>query len=74
MRDFVAYRVKYCAHPHAGDRWCIYPSYDFTHCIVDSLENITKIAELYQVPLILRKGKEHYMYVEDLKAVITYKA
>ncbi|KAK4530938.1 hypothetical protein CCYA_CCYA06G1795 [Cyanidiococcus yangmingshanensis] len=41
MRDPVAYRIKYAAHPHVGDRWCIYPSYDFTHCLVDSLEWVT---------------------------------
>jgi len=41
MRDPVAYRVKYVPHPHAGDKWCIYPMYDFTHCICDSIENIT---------------------------------
>ena len=41
MRDFVAYRIKYMPHPHAGDTWCIYPSYDYTHAICDSLENIT---------------------------------
>ena len=29
------------SHPHSGDKWCIYPTYDYTHCIVDSLENIT---------------------------------
>lgn len=40
MRDFIAYRVKYCSHPHVGDRWCIYPSYDYTHCLIDSLEDI----------------------------------
>jgi glutaminyl-tRNA synthetase len=39
--DIVAYRIKYTPHPHVGDRWCIYPSYDYTHCIIDSLENIT---------------------------------
>ncbi|ELR22833.1 glutamine-tRNA ligase [Acanthamoeba castellanii str. Neff] len=39
--DHVAYRVKFVPHPHAGDKWCIYPSYDFTHCICDSIENIT---------------------------------
>jgi glutamyl/glutaminyl-tRNA synthetase len=33
----VAYRVMYTPHPHSGDKWCIYPTYDFTHCIVDSL-------------------------------------
>lgn len=41
MRDPVAYRIRYVPHPHAGDKWCIYPTYDYTHCIVDSLENIT---------------------------------
>ncbi|KAL6007508.1 Glutamine--tRNA ligase, cytoplasmic [Asimina triloba] len=33
--------LQYTPHPHAGDKWCIYPSYDYAHCIVDSLENIT---------------------------------
>jgi glutaminyl-tRNA synthetase len=41
MYDLIAYRIKFTPHPHAGDKWCIYPSYDFSHCIVDSLENIT---------------------------------
>lgn len=41
MRDFVAYRIMYVPHPHVGGGWCIYPTYDYTHCIVDSLENIT---------------------------------
>ena len=41
MRDPVAYRIKYVPHPHAGSDWCIYPTYDFTHCLNDSLENIT---------------------------------
>ncbi len=41
MRDFVAYRIKYVPHPHAGNKWCIYPTYDYTHCLNDSLENIT---------------------------------
>eukprot|EP00340_Litonotus_pictus_P005894 CAMPEP_0170525050 /NCGR_PEP_ID=MMETSP0209-20121228/10508_1 /TAXON_ID=665100 ORGANISM="Litonotus pictus, Strain P1" /NCGR_SAMPLE_ID=MMETSP0209 /ASSEMBLY_ACC=CAM_ASM_000301 /LENGTH=806 /DNA_ID=CAMNT_0010814091 /DNA_START=113 /DNA_END=2533 /DNA_ORIENTATION=+ len=41
MRDPVAYRIKYAPHPHAGDKWCIYPTYDYTHCLNDSLENIT---------------------------------
>jgi len=38
--DPIAYRIKYCAHPMTGDAWCIYPSYDFSHCIIDSLEHI----------------------------------
>lgn len=41
MRDTVAYRIRYIPHPHAGEKWCIYPTYDYTHCIIDSLENIT---------------------------------
>jgi len=40
MWDQVAYRIKYTPHPHAGDTWCIYPTYDYTHCIIDSLEHI----------------------------------
>lgn len=39
--DPVAYRIKYAHHARVGDKWCIYPTYDFTHCINDSLENIT---------------------------------
>jgi len=41
MRDLVIYRVRYVPHPHSGDKWCIYPTYDWTHGIVDSLENVT---------------------------------
>ena len=40
-QDPVAYRIKYTPHPHTGSDWCIYPTYDFTHCLCDSLENIT---------------------------------
>jgi glutaminyl-tRNA synthetase len=38
--DPVAYRIKYTPHPHTGAAWCIYPSYDFSHSIIDSLEHI----------------------------------
>ncbi|GAB2286771.1 Glutamine--tRNA ligase, cytoplasmic [Dionaea muscipula] len=41
MYDLIAYRIKFTPHPKAGDKWCIYPSYDYAHCIVDSLEDIT---------------------------------
>ena len=40
-QDPVAYRIKYTPHPHAGDKWCVYPTYDYTHCLCDSIENIT---------------------------------
>lgn len=41
MRDPVLYRVKFAHHHQTGDQWCIYPMYDFTHCISDALEGIT---------------------------------
>lgn len=41
MRDPSIYRIKYTPHPHQGDKWCIYPLYDFVHCISDSIEDIT---------------------------------
>lgn len=37
MRDPVIYRVKFAHHHQTGDKWCIYPMYDFTHCISDAL-------------------------------------
>ena len=40
-QDPVAYRIKYAHHARTGDKWCIYPTYDFTHCLNDSLENIS---------------------------------
>eukprot|EP00041_Stephanoeca_diplocostata_P012800 m.215364 g.215364 ORF g.215364 m.215364 type:complete len:783 (+) comp19095_c0_seq1:55-2403(+) len=39
--DPVAYRIKFCAHHRSGDKWCIYPTYDYTHCLCDSFEDIT---------------------------------
>jgi len=41
MRDPVFYRIKREHHHRTGDAWCIYPMYDFAHCISDSIENIT---------------------------------
>lgn len=41
MRDPVFYRIRKIAHHRTQDKWCIYPTYDFTHCICDSLEGIT---------------------------------
>ncbi|KAL3851861.1 hypothetical protein ACJMK2_015562 [Sinanodonta woodiana] len=40
-KDPVAYRIKFTPHHRSGDTWCIYPTYDFTHCLCDSYENIT---------------------------------
>lgn len=41
MRDPAIYRIKKAAHPHTGTTWCIYPMYDFAHCIEDAIEGIT---------------------------------
>ncbi len=41
LRDPVIYRIRYASHYRTGDAWCIYPLYDYAHCISDALENIT---------------------------------
>ena len=41
MRDPVIFRIKHASHHRTGDAWCIYPMYDYAHCISDSLEEIT---------------------------------
>lgn len=40
-QDPVAYRIKFLPHHRTKDKWCIYPTYDYTHCLCDSIENIT---------------------------------
>jgi glutaminyl-tRNA synthetase len=45
MWDLIAYRVLLAPHQRTGDRWKIYPTYDFTHCLVDSFENISYVAK-----------------------------
>ena len=39
--DPVLYRIKFCEHHRTKDKWCVYPTYDFTHPLCDSIENIT---------------------------------
>lgn len=41
MRDPVFYRILHTAHPMTGGKWCIYPMYDYAHCVSDAIENIT---------------------------------
>jgi len=41
MRDPVLYRIRHAEHHHTGDKWCIYPMYDFAHCLSDYVEGIT---------------------------------
>ncbi|WP_025041070.1 glutamine--tRNA ligase/YqeY domain fusion protein [Nitrosospira briensis] len=41
LRDPVIYRIRHIHHHRTGDKWCIYPMYDYTHCLSDALEKIT---------------------------------
>lgn len=41
MRDPIIYRIKFADHHQTGSKWCIYPMYDFTHCISDAIEGVT---------------------------------
>jgi len=41
MRDPLLYRIRHSEHHHTGDKWCIYPMYDFAHCLSDYIEGIT---------------------------------
>ena len=41
LRDPLLYRIRHTAHHHTGDAWCIYPLYDYAHCLSDSIEGIT---------------------------------
>ena len=41
MRDPVMYRILHASHPHVGDKWCVYPTYDWAHGQSDSIEKIT---------------------------------
>jgi glutaminyl-tRNA synthetase len=41
LRDPVLYRIRHASHHHTGDAWCIYPMYDYAHCLSDSIEGVT---------------------------------
>jgi glutaminyl-tRNA synthetase len=41
MRDPLLYRIRHTAHHHTGNAWCIYPLYDYAHCLSDSIEGVT---------------------------------
>ena len=69
MRDSVAYRIRYTAHPHSGDKWCIYPTYDYTHCLVDSIENITH--SLCTLEFEIRR-ESYYQVLKDLDVYQPY--
>jgi glutaminyl-tRNA synthetase len=41
LRDPAIYRIRHISHHRTGDKWCVYPLYDYTHCISDAIERIT---------------------------------
>jgi glutaminyl-tRNA synthetase len=41
LRDPILYRIRHAEHHHTGDRWCVYPMYDFAHCLSDYIEGVT---------------------------------
>ena len=41
LRDPILYRIRHASHHQTGSQWCIYPTYDYTHCISDAIESIT---------------------------------
>ena len=64
MRDPVIYRIRYMHHHRQGDKWCIYPMYDFAHPIQDALEGITHSLcslEFEDAPPALRLGGEQLL-------------
>jgi len=62
MRDLIAYRIKFTPHPHVGDKWVIYPSYDYTHCLNDSMEDITHSL----CTLEFERRRESYNWLVDV--------
>ena len=69
--DPAAYRVMFHAHPRTGAGWCIYPTYDYTHCIVDSLEDITPCGWSSLFPEI-NKPISVFFVVEPLACLLSF--
>jgi len=65
MRDPTLYRIKHVSHYRTANRWCIYPMYDFTHCLSDSIEKITHSV----CTLEFENNREIYDWVLDQLAV-----
>jgi glutaminyl-tRNA synthetase len=61
LQDPIIYRIKYVPHNRTKDKWCIYPTYDFSHCIVDSLEGITH--SFCTLEFVVRR--EQYYWILD---------
>ncbi len=81
MRDPVIYRIMHAEHHRTGDTWCIYPMYDFTHCLSDAIEEITHSLcdldfedhrPLYDWYLDELKTPKHPQQIEFARLNITY--
>ncbi|MBC60940.1 MAG: glutamine--tRNA ligase [Zetaproteobacteria bacterium] len=81
MRDPILYRIMKIHHSRTKDKWCIYPTYDFTHCLSDSIENITHSLctlefqdhrPLYDWVLHSLKRKSHPQQIEFARLCINY--
>ena len=69
LRDPAIYRIRFVAHPHVGNKWCIYPLYDYTHPICDSIEGITH--SLCTLEFEIRR-ELYYWYLESLEIYRPY--
>ncbi len=65
MRDPTLYRIRKVSHHRTGDKWCIYPMYDFTHCLSDSIEGVTHSI----CTLEFENNRELYDWVLDTLSV-----
>ncbi|MDD5066291.1 MAG: glutamine--tRNA ligase/YqeY domain fusion protein, partial [bacterium] len=81
MRDPVIYRILKVDHHRTGSKWCIYPMYDFTHCISDAIERITHSVctlefedhrPLYDWVLDELKTESHPQQIEFARLNLTY--
>jgi glutaminyl-tRNA synthetase len=81
MRDPLLYRIRHASHPVTGDKWCIYPLYDFTHCLSDEIEGISHSIctlefedhrPLYDWILNELETPVHPQQIEFSKLVLTY--
>jgi glutaminyl-tRNA synthetase len=81
MRDPTLYRIKKVSHYRTGDAWCIYPMYDFTHCLSDMIEGITHSLctlefannrELYDWLLDALKTPAHPQQIEFARLNLNY--
>ncbi len=65
MRDPILYRIRHAHHYRRGDAWCIYPTYDFTHCLSDAIEDITHSL----CTLEFKDNRELYDWVLDADGI-----